>query len=114
MAIVVGLDDLRTSPTASLFEGADHGIDVSFFVVDSTPGKGPSLHVHPYPEAFVVHDGEATVIVGDEEIVLGAGQVVVGPADVPHRFTNTGTGRLLMTTIHAAGRTETTWLEEGE
>lgn len=39
------------------------------------------------------------------------GDVVIAPAGRPHRFTNAGTGRLQMTSISPAGRTETTWLE---
>jgi hypothetical protein len=40
--------------------GQEHGVAVSAFVVDSGPGMGPSLHVHPYPEVFIVHEGQAT------------------------------------------------------
>ena len=39
------------------FEGAAHGSEVSFFVVDDAPGEGPALHHHPYSETFVVIAG---------------------------------------------------------
>ena len=111
MAIIRAADVPRVSPTAHLFEGEEHGVPVSAFVVDSTPGLGPSMHSHPYPEVFIVHDGVATFVVDGEQVEAQSGDVVIAPAGRPHRFTNTGTGRLRMTSISPAGRTETTWLE---
>jgi mannose-6-phosphate isomerase-like protein (cupin superfamily) len=88
-----------------IFEGADHGgVGLSFFLVDSEPGAGPDLHVHPYVEVFVVHEGEATFLVGDESLVAVGGHIVVAPAEVPHKFQNTGSDRLRMTNIHPRAR----------
>jgi mannose-6-phosphate isomerase-like protein (cupin superfamily) len=96
-----------------LFEGVDHGgVDLSFFLIDSLPGDGPELHVHPYPEVFVVQEGEATFVVGDESLVAVGGQVVVAPADRPHKFRNSGSARLRMTNIHPSATTITRWLEQ--
>jgi mannose-6-phosphate isomerase-like protein (cupin superfamily) len=62
-----------------------------------------------------VHEGEATFSVDGDQVVAASGDIVIAPAGRPHRFTNTGPGRLLMTSISPAGRTETTWLDgEGE
>ena len=41
------------------FEGEDYGSNVSFFLIDNEPGEGPGLHVHPYPETWIVRGGEA-------------------------------------------------------
>jgi mannose-6-phosphate isomerase-like protein (cupin superfamily) len=96
-----------------LFEGADHGgVGLSFFLIDSLPGAGPDLHAHPYTEVFVVHEGEATFVVGDESLVAVGGQVVVAPAHLPHKFRNSGAGRLRMTNLHPSERTITRWLEQ--
>jgi len=96
-----------------LFEGADHGgFGISFFMIDSLPGAGPDLHAHPYAEVFVVHEGEATFVVGDESLVAVGGHVLVAPADRPHKFWNSGSGRLRMTNLHPSERTLTRWLEE--
>jgi mannose-6-phosphate isomerase-like protein (cupin superfamily) len=103
VALVLPIGDLRSSPTAALFEGAKHadGVPVSCFIIDSTlPGRGPRLHKHPYPEVFVVEDGEATFTAGDEEVVVTAGNLVVVPPETPHRFVNNGEGTLRMVTIH--------------
>jgi quercetin dioxygenase-like cupin family protein len=113
MPIVRAGEVPRVSPTACLFEGEEHGVGISAFVVDSTPGLGPSLHTHPYAEVFIVHEGEATFAVDGSEIVASAGDIVIAPAGRPHRFTNTGPARLLMTSISPAGRTVTTWLDGG-
>src|SRR5688500_10695753 len=68
------------------------GAGVSVIVVDAEPGAGPRLHRHPYEEVFVVLEGEATFTLGDRRRVVRAGEIVVAPAGVPHRFVNSGAG----------------------
>lgn len=75
------------------------------------PGTGPPLHVHPYDEIFVVQQGMARFFVGDEVIDAEAGDVVLGPAAVPHRFINLGPGRLQTLDIHQSPRWIQTNLE---
>ena len=65
-----------------------------------TIGIGPRLHVHPYDETFVVVAGRGRFFVGDAVIEASAGEVVLGPAGVPHRFENLGPGRLQTIDIH--------------
>ena len=79
--------------------------------MDAPPGGGPKLHRHPYEEIFVMQEGTATFTAGDETIEVGAGRVVVVPAGVPHKFVNTGTGRLRQVNIHANDQFVTEWLE---
>ncbi len=62
------------------FEGADHGAGVSFFLARTPPGRGPSLHRHPYEETFVVHEGRLNFTVDGETIEAGAGQIVIDVA----------------------------------
>ena len=104
---VVPLDDLEHTAHAHEVEGADLGdgdVPFSVILVHGGPGTGPRVHRHPYPEVFVVEAGEATFRLGDEDVVVGAGHVVVSPSGVPHGFRNTGTGDLRLTAIHGAGR----------
>ena len=68
------------------------------------PGVGPPLHVHPYDEVFVVQEGRARFFVGDQTIDAAAGETVLGPAGVPHRFVNLGPGRLQTLDIHLSPR----------
>ena len=73
------------------FEGASHGSEASIIFVRLEPGRsGPKLHMHPYPETFVVRRGQAAFTVGDEQVAAAAGDIVVVPADTPHRFDNGG------------------------
>ncbi|MCJ8519424.1 mannose-6-phosphate isomerase-like protein (cupin superfamily) [Pseudorhizobium tarimense] len=67
---------------------------------NDTPGEGPRLHVHPYDETFVVITGRARFFVGDAVIEASAGEAVLGPAGLPHRFENLGPGRLQTIDIH--------------
>jgi quercetin dioxygenase-like cupin family protein len=108
---IIDFDDLEPTPHSHEFVGAEHGdVPFSIILVHSQPGIGPKLHRHPYPEVFVVHAGQATFQLGDETVVVEEGHVVVGPSDVPHGFTNTGSGELRLTAIHGAGRFDTEWL----
>jgi mannose-6-phosphate isomerase-like protein (cupin superfamily) len=44
---------------------------------------------------------------------VGAGQIVIAPADAPHAFVNnSGTGPLRQTDIHCHDRFITEWLED--
>lgn len=86
------------------FEGGDHGSGVSFFLVDNEPGQGSRLHVHPYTETWVVREGEAEFTVGRQKTRATAGDIVVGAANIPHKFVNIGAGRLEMVCIHASDR----------
>jgi mannose-6-phosphate isomerase-like protein (cupin superfamily) len=93
-------------------EGYLHGdAPVSLIFFDGPPGSGPRLHWHPYPEIFVIQEGQATFTVGDETIEVSAGQIVIGPANIPHKFINSGDGPLRQLDIHANDRFITEWLE---
>ncbi|HJQ30299.1 MAG TPA: cupin domain-containing protein [Rubrobacter sp.] len=87
---------------------------VSFFLVDSPPGRGARLHKHPYEEVFVVQEGEAVFTVGDEVIEASGGQIVVAPAGVPHKFVNSGSGPLRQVDIHPSERIRQVDLPEDE
>jgi mannose-6-phosphate isomerase-like protein (cupin superfamily) len=111
---VVAKEELPYGTIAYRFEGHRYGdVDVSFFLVDSPPGGGAVLHTHPYEEVFLTLEGEATFTVGDATIEVGAGQVVVAPAEVPHKFVNSGTGPLRQVDIHPSGRIRQVNIPEG-
>ena len=105
MTRVIDKDELPCSKVAHKFEWHRYGeVDVSFFLVDCPPGSGAVLHTHPYEEVFVTLEGEATFTVGEETIEVSAGQIVVAPAGVPHKFVNSGSGSLRQVDIHPSGR----------
>lgn len=100
---LVGPEQIRLgSGDSRRFEGVEHGAGVSYFYIDNQPGQGSRLHWHPYPETWVVLEGDVTFVVGDERIAAKPGDTVTGPAFVPHKFTNTGAGTLRLIGIHAS------------
>jgi mannose-6-phosphate isomerase-like protein (cupin superfamily) len=104
-------DDLPGDGSTFDFEGAHYDTDVSFIWVDMKPGETVRLHSHPYKEVFIIQEGESTFTVGDERLVAHAGQIIVAPANVPHKFFNSGTGQLRQIDIHVARNIVTHWLE---
>ncbi|WP_295811898.1 cupin domain-containing protein [uncultured Nitratireductor sp.] len=86
------------------FEGEPYGGEVSMFIMDSPPGHATGLHKHPYSETWVLRSGEAEFTVNGETTRAHAGDIIVVPAQTPHRFANVGAERLDMVCIHASGR----------
>ena len=109
MASVVPITDLQKSPTASLLEGKDE-IPISIFVTEHPRGKGAALHVHPYPEAFVVQAGTAVFTVGDEKVTVEGGHFVVVPAETPHGFECASDDPLRIVSVHPSPTVQQTWL----
>jgi mannose-6-phosphate isomerase-like protein (cupin superfamily) len=115
MTHVIAMDELPHSGSAHRFEGYLYGnANVSFFLSETPPARGPELHKHAYDEVFVVQEGQLTFTAGDATIEAASGQIVVVPAGVPHKFVNSGTGRSRHIDIHTSRRMTTEWLEEQE
>jgi mannose-6-phosphate isomerase-like protein (cupin superfamily) len=105
------LDELKFSPTASLFEGLPRaGVGITVFVVRTPPGKSVELHVHPYSETFVLLEGSGTWTVDEEVVGMHRNQMLVVPPQTPHGFRNTGDQPLLVVSIHESGTLEQTFL----
>jgi quercetin dioxygenase-like cupin family protein len=104
--------DLATETTSQLFPGSRFGVDVSFFLNHTAPGRRVRGHRHPYPEVFVVLDGEVTVTVDGTEITARGGQLVVVPAGATHGFANSGADTLEMISIHPVAEMTTEWVED--
>ena len=112
MPVVVNTVDLPFSGNSHELEGYLHGnAPVCLILFDGAPGSGPALHRHPYAEVFIVQEGSATFTVGNETVDVSAGQIVVAPAEIPHKFVNSGAGPLRQIDIHANDRFVTEWLE---
>ena len=79
------------------------GATILFYSTEEI-GGGPKWHVHPYDEIFIIREGRALFTVGDERFECQKGQVVFGPAGVPHKFVNLGPGRLETTDVHVSDR----------
>src|SRR5258708_40115184 len=110
----VNAGGLAGNEVSRTFEGGRHGpCSVSFFLVHNQPGQGPRLHHHPYDETFVILEGRVRVSVGGGALDGGPGDIVIGPAGVPHGFTNSGPGLARGGGIHAAPAVKTQWCEWG-
>ena len=107
MATVIPIEDLRRSATAALFEGHDD-LAISIFVTAYERAQGPALHLHPYPEVFVVQTGTAAFTVGDDELIVNGGHIVVVPAQTPHGFKGAGDDTLRVVSVHPSGTVEQT------
>ena len=67
------------------------------------PTKSPGLLVVRTARTSV-EEGEATHTIGDLKIEVSAGQIVVAPAGVLHKFVNSGSGPLRQVDIHPSER----------
>jgi len=107
---VINREDLEPLGASSyVFEGYRFGAtSTSLHLTDLPPGQGPPLHRHPYEEVFVVHEGQASYTVGDTTLEVRAGQIVLVPAGMPHKFINSGEEPLRQTSVHPSPH----WIEE--
>lgn len=100
-------DDWASDPALwkGRFEGRDIGTGVTvLFCATDEIGQGPRWRVHSYDEIFIVRAGRALFTVGDEKFEAEAGEILLGPAGVPHKYHSIGPGRLETTDIHLSER----------
>lgn len=87
------------------FEGATIGTRITvLFYETSNIGQGPRWHVHPYDEIFIVRLGRALFTIGDQKIEAEAGDILLGPAEIPHKYHSLGPDLLQTTDIHLSDR----------
>jgi mannose-6-phosphate isomerase-like protein (cupin superfamily) len=111
--ILLNQDELPFDGNTYEFEGFQYqDTEVSFIWVDMPPGGFVRLHKHPYKEIFIIQAGVSTFIVGSETLEAHAGQVIIVPAEVPHKFVNKSDGQLKQIDIHVSKEFITDWLEE--
>ena len=105
MPFLAKITDLRTGETGRIFEGHEFGdVNLSMFITDAPPGSGPALHSHPYEEVFVIIEGTATFTIADQTMVAHSGDILLAPANTPHKFVNSGAGQLSTINIHPSKR----------
>lgn len=111
--ILLNRDELPRDGNTYEFEGFQYqDTEVSFIWVDMRPGGNVRLHKHPYKEIFIIQEGISTFTVGSETLEARAGQVIIVPADTPHKFTNLSDKPLKQIDIHVNKEFITHWLEE--
>lgn len=111
---VIGPDDWLSDPALfhGEWQGAAHGAGLCVIAnrIDG-PGGGPRLHRHPYAETIVVRSGTGRFVLGDEQLELSAGHILVIPPNIAHKFSNVGPEPLETIDIHENGSFDTEWLE---
>ncbi len=86
-------------------EGQNAGTGISFLFNEvNDPGKGPPLHKHPYDEVYLVRQGQARVTAGDEEAIVNEGDILVIPANMPHKVLTSGTGPVEIISVHLSDK----------
>jgi mannose-6-phosphate isomerase-like protein (cupin superfamily) len=110
---VLHRDDLPYDGYTYEFQGVLHqDTDVSFIWVDMPPGGTIRLHKHPYAEIFIIQEGIATFTVDSATLEARAGQIIVVPAEAPHKFMNLSDKQLKQIDIHVNKQFITDWLED--
>jgi mannose-6-phosphate isomerase-like protein (cupin superfamily) len=106
-----GLEELRFSATAALFEGGPRaGAGISVFVARTPPGRTVELHVHPYPETFLLLEGHGRWTAGETVTELVPERMLVVPPQTPHGFRNIGNVPLLVVSVHESAVLQQTFL----
>ena len=107
VARVIPVEDVRYTPAVAVFEGHDDA-PVSFYVTEFERGEGTPLHLHPYPEVFLVERNAALFTAGEEESTVTAGHFVVVPAHTPHRYVGASDEAVRVVSVHPRGKVEQT------
>ena len=110
---VLNKDELPSDGNTYEFEGIHYqDSEVSFIWVDMPPGGSVRLHKHLYKEVFIIQEGVSTFTVDSTTLEAVAGQIIIVPADVPHKFMNNSDVQLKQIDIHVSKEFITHWLED--
>jgi quercetin dioxygenase-like cupin family protein len=98
-------EDLPFKGSSHNFVGADNGnVNVSVFLLNALPGKGPGPHRHPYDEIQFVREGRGRWKVDEKEFEGGAGDIFVIKAGEVHEFKCIGESPLVQLDVHLSPR----------
>lgn len=103
MARVIPVDDVRYTPAVAVLECGDDA-PISFYVTEFARGEGTPLHLHPYPEVFLVERNTAVFTAGDEELTVTEGNYVLVPANTPHRYVGASDEPVRVVSVQPSGK----------
>lgn len=75
----------------------NQNLSLTLFAFDA--GEGVSTHTAPGDAMVQVLDGEAIVNIDGNESIVGTGEVIVMPADIPHAVTAGQRFKMLLTVV---------------
>ncbi|MEO7965639.1 MAG: cupin domain-containing protein [Gemmatimonadaceae bacterium] len=83
------------------FIGTENGdVNISVFLLNALPGRGPGPHRHPYDEVQFVREGRGLWVVEGREFEGGAGDIFVIKAGEVHSFRCIGDSPLVQVDVH--------------
>ena len=94
---LAGLVDYEEGRVVSRTFAQNSNLSLTLFAFDG--GEEISTHTAPGDAMVQVLDGEAVVNIDGEEMTVGAGQVVVMPANIPHSVTAVKRFKMLLTVV---------------
>jgi quercetin dioxygenase-like cupin family protein len=94
---LAGLVDYEEGRVVSRTFSQVPSLSLTLFAFDE--GEGVSTHTAPGDALVQVLDGEALVNIDGKEMTLGAGEVVVMPADIPHSVSAVKRFKMLLTVV---------------
>jgi quercetin dioxygenase-like cupin family protein len=110
---IVDINSLKPpSGDVATFQGFKYGANISFFIVQFSPGKGPDKHRHSYEETFIILEGEIEIIADGETQTIGSGKIVIIPANTWHEFKNRSNKPAHMVNIHPVPKMITEWAQD--
>jgi hypothetical protein len=117
----------KLSNKTAVVTGAESGIGVSLQNARRTQMSRKPVHLQRSDWATderlwkgvlegkdIVRASRALFSIGEEKFEATAGQILLGPANVPHKFTNLGPGLLETTDIHVSDEWIQTDLDDPE
>jgi mannose-6-phosphate isomerase-like protein (cupin superfamily) len=96
---------VQTRMLVSAANGAAHLCIFEQWVV---PAAGAPTHSHPVEEVLTVREGEAEMWLGDQRVMVTAGQSLIVPAGRNHGFRNSGNVTLHLHAVLASAVFEAT------
>ena len=95
--VLVDLVDYESGQVISRTLAQNKGLSLTLFAFDK--GEGLSTHAASGDAMVQVLDGEVLLNIGGKDVVAGAGEVVVMPADVPHSVNSVTRFKMLLTLV---------------
>ncbi len=96
-SVVTDLVEVADAAIVSRVLASSTGGTVTLFAFDS--GQGLSEHTAPFDALVHVVDGKLDLVIGGTEVVLGVGEIVRMPANVPHALHAPEPARMLLTML---------------
>ena len=90
----------KGSVVSKIIQKSEAG-NLTLFAFDE--GQNLSEHTAPYDAMVYVIDGQARVIIGNKDYLLGEGSFIIMPANIPHALAAVTEFKMLLVMISVSG-----------